>query len=481
MEICDVCKCKLIDFYHFRLRSEEVRKLQTQAVSQQSEENISQLDSQVEDRTVYNTLQIIRNFVERHSVAEILEDETNEKLIINGSGNQLGSIRSETIEIDPIKRELKDERFFVKEESFDDILKIDPVPSPSSAHLEYSESEDDGFPNCDDEFAINSIERSQEEESHTETETTQTKKLSKSRPETYYGNKRKLLRNSGQAYINCKGKITEAKKMRSSCGMCRNRCMDKLTEGDRQMNFDTFYGLADVVKQRKFVFEHVSSRPPSRRRGTSSAQRSATLTYFLDRINSDGTKEKLKVCGELFKNTLIISSQFIKGILTKYAESGFADSRGKRIRPVSEAKKLAIEHVQKFPFFYIDGTMTKVQAYQLYTQECQEKDIQPIKCEIYRKLFDEHNNNFLKVDRIICHVCDSYYRGDEEVKSQLQKQFDEHTTVNKKCRDRALGRIRHKRRTERLRAERLAKRRLKDPTDQSCSKELASNSHYTLK
>jgi hypothetical protein len=277
-------------------------------------------------------------------------------------------------------------------------------------------------------------------------------------PEQWLCNKRKSLRNTGQSYRNTKGKIVAARKMRESCGSsCRSKCDTKISEEDRQREFDAFWSLGDVVKQRKFIHQRVTSSTPKRRKNETS-NRTLTHHFHLDRRNDDGTTQLVQVCKRMFRNTLAVSCQVIQGIVTKYALEGYSDTRGKFERKLTKAQQFAVEHVKKFPFFYIEQTMTKVQCYQMYQNECAELGIDPVKEGNYRDIFDKQNlGNFLKTEKITCDLCHRFYKADEEEKARLQKEHDDHISLgaNKKCRDRALGRLRHKRSQERKKAIRM--------------------------
>jgi hypothetical protein len=213
------------------------------------------------------------------------------------------------------------------------------------------------------------------------------------------------------------------------------------------MNFDNFWSLGDVVEQRKFIYSHIISKAPSRRKSlSSSSSRTVTLEFYLDKQDSKGHALLVHVCKKMFKNTLSVSNQVISQVIKKYAASNFTDSRGKHERKLTEAQELAKEHVQEFPFFYVEQTMTKVQLYNMYMDRCKEKNIIPVKESNYREIFDKYNSNsFLKSERILCDKCHRYFKATDEERAALQQEHDEHIAVDKKCRDRALGRIRHQR------------------------------------
>jgi hypothetical protein len=495
MEICELCKVKLVDFYHFKNRSKQVRKLQTE-INEHSQEKLQELDFLIEDKTVYNTLQIVRNYIEKYSVAEIKEDENEQRLIIipknensvepEKLNEQREPEKNELIDVSSIQdyEEVKQEELEPEylEDCLDDLIADDDEICDEEyyeikdlnqdqilqAEQNHSIADDDEYITNYDEDSETSYDLQQSASESASDSRKPSNPRRPRRPENWICNKRKTLRNSGQTYLSSKGKIVEAKQMRESCGTsCRAKCITKVSDADRQRAFDKYWALGDVVKQRKFIYMHIRSTEPKRRR-TETSNRSVTLQFYLETTDDYANAQLVQVCKKMFKNTLVISSQVIQGVVKKYAIEGFIDTRGKFERKLTEAQKFAVEHVKRFPFFYIEQTMTKVQCYQLYRDECLEKGIDPVKEGNYRDIFDKQNQgSFLKTEKISCEICHRYYKATDEERIDLQKEHDSHISlgVNKKCRDRALGRIRHKRAMDRKRAQRMALKDEQKATD----------------
>jgi hypothetical protein len=154
----------------------------------------------------------------------------------------------------------------------------------------------------------------------------------KSKPENWMRNQRKYAKNSGQSYVTSNGKCVEAKQMKGNCGEnCRIKCSSKITEDKRKMSFDHFYALADIVKQRKFLFDHMRSYEPKKLKHLATSQKGRTIQrhYFLD-VEKEGVIEDVQVCKHMFLNTFSISSQMIDTIYKKLkADNEFNDIRGK--------------------------------------------------------------------------------------------------------------------------------------------------------
>lgn len=119
MEICDLCKNKLTDFYHFKRKSADVRKMQEESLytPKSNSRSILDMDNKIEDKTTYDTVQIVRNFIEKYFVSSIKVVETDGKLIIMPS----------------IKDMMEPESILIKEEPENNVLDdFDIFPSSMS-------------------------------------------------------------------------------------------------------------------------------------------------------------------------------------------------------------------------------------------------------------------------------------------------------------------------------------------------------------
>lgn len=172
----------------------------------------------------------------------------------------------------------------------------------------------------------------------------------KSNPESWMRNKRKLAKNTGQPYIASNGKFIEAKQMKSNCGeSCRMNCTKKITEENRLKNFTYFYQLADIAKQRKFLFEHMKTYEPRRNKLPKNPLkiRAVQRSYFLNIPSETDENEMVQVCKLMFLNTFSISSQMIDTLHRKAINEGrFSDTRGKFDRKHSKAHDFACNMLQ---------------------------------------------------------------------------------------------------------------------------------------
>lgn len=81
--MCGECKTKLVEFYRFKKKSAIIEKLQEGTMfNDEISDKLHELDKQIEDKTIYSTLQIIRNYIEKNSVSSINVEESTKKLTI---------------------------------------------------------------------------------------------------------------------------------------------------------------------------------------------------------------------------------------------------------------------------------------------------------------------------------------------------------------------------------------------------------------
>lgn len=277
------------------------------------------------------------------------------------------------------------------------------------------------------------------------------------KPENWIRIRQRTARARGEEYISRQGKVIRARKLQPPCdSKCRFNCAEKLTEADRQKSFDTYWQLADFIKQRKYLFEHSKAEPVARRRGKKEhgIKRKFSLKFFLDIYRLDGSvKEQIKVCAKMFVNTLDICQNVIRTLHKKIITIGkVEDLRGQNRRKPSPGHLCAIAHVKNFPFFHIEKPMPLTQLYKLYEQECREKHIEPIREHTYRKIFADNNEcDFLKQDRMICYVCDKFYKLSEQEQVTKRVMYEQHIRSNEKCMQRARWRMSGRRKAERRR------------------------------
>jgi len=317
MVVCESCKTKLVDFYHFKLHSERVR-MNYKEFSGAYHENLQELDHQTDDKTVYSTVQIVRNFIARHSLTEIKEHETEMKLVITSKPKippvttsspttfqESISIKSEPMEIklEPIEIQIKEDPD--AEMPFLDFLRTfgdssEELTNSSEGSMSRLPAFEESTYFDGDKFVLRS---------EVPPKKLKEPKKRQRKPELWATNVQKKLRNAGQRYRSAKGYIVEARSMAGPCS-CRQECATKVNEKNRLMNFNHYWNLDEVCKKRHFISEHIKLERPMRAMKKARAL-SRLILHYLDVTNSDGSIEQIKVCKKMFLNTLDISNSVI--------------------------------------------------------------------------------------------------------------------------------------------------------------------------
>lgn len=272
-------------------------------------EKFQQLDPQNEDKAVYSTVQIVRNYITRHSIAEIKEYETDMKLVITPrpktapvtssptTFHESISIKSEPIDIQ-IKEDPDDIPFLDFLRTFGD--SSEELTNSSEGSLSRLPAFEESTYFNGDKFVLRS---------EVPPKKLKEPKKRQRKPELWATNVQKELRNAGKRYRSAKGYIVEARSMAAPCS-CRQECASKVNEKNRLMNFSSYWNLGDVAKKRKFIFDHIKLERPMRAMKKARAL-SRLILHFLDVMNSDGSIEQIKVCKTMFLNTLDISNTVI--------------------------------------------------------------------------------------------------------------------------------------------------------------------------
>lgn len=481
MVLCHSCNTCISDFWNFKTRTARAQRKfhppeNTKVKEEPEESNI----------VTYNTVDIVRNFIERHSIDSIHEE--GQRLIIYAANHKLNE-NLDGISSTEFLVEHQDEDISVKEEN-------DELPSDLTSILneETDELEQDCENNQDQDASMTDDElfKTTDEENSEFVKKEMVNSVTfisrvpiSDRPknpdslknyENWKRNKIKLARLKGEGYVTSSGKAIEARKMLAPCEGCRFKCSENVQEKDRRKAFDIYWNLGDLLLQRKYLFQHRQVQPVARRRGIRDDPnpRSFSGTYHLDTWNPDGTIVQKRVCERMFTATLGISRRIIRTVMEKALKKGVVQynhvSKIKQ-RTKPEGHELAIEHVQSDPFFHIENPTTIKGMYDLYVQECQEKCIEPLHISGYRVIFNEHNpGSFLKQDKVYCDVCDRYYKATEEEKQPLHARYQEHIAIHEKCMTRAKWRVRGARKRERQKQARLVAKAQKEQSEQNnCS------------
>ena len=88
--------------------------------------------------------------------------------------------------------------------------------------------------------------------------------------------KRKIQKDSGEAYTTYKGDPKPAKQLVAITCRCHLRCSQKLSLSERKHIFDEFYKLKDNDAQNKYLFGLIHKQAVKRKRAKASSIRSVT-------------------------------------------------------------------------------------------------------------------------------------------------------------------------------------------------------------
>jgi hypothetical protein len=443
MKICEQCQTTILNFYFLKSKVK------------QAQENFKLLeinpkpasDEDQNPQIVLHTLEIVKNFIE-HGIQSIFEDDNGKRLIIERlNANEISPKQehNETlIEQESEEFELKEEDFDVLEEEGSEQLDefpehdIETDYDSSGSKSDRFVSENVEFVERTPEYLINAFKPSE-------------KSSRPKDPSSWIRNIQRNARARGEEYKTNTGKIVPAKRMRSPCKEnCRYKCRTKISEEDREKNFQKYWESASFILQRKFIYEHRKTVPVQRRRFRTEGgkPREYSSHYFLDKHNRNGTVDQVQVCESMFLKTFDICRNIVSYLHKKVKTGKVQDLRGSKRRKLSPGHEAAIEQIKANPFYHIDNPMPMTKLFELYEQECRKNGIVPVKNHTYRKLFAEYNEcEFLKKEKFICQICDNYYNASDDEKKVLYEDYNQHLQDHEKCLQRAKGRVRSARKT----------------------------------
>lgn len=277
-QICLNCKKKIVDFFVFKRRNEEARK-------------------------IYRDSQYKALILEVTGDHEENSQNANDKIINNDDDDSTSM--PEFFNDDQIYLTFNDTTFDESQEVYNEESNEDFLEMPPLLFIK---------------APLESTEISEE---------TSSKIKRKLNPENWERTRRKIAKNMGKSYVATSGKIVEAKRMKEDCGIkCRMQCNTRINEITRLKNFNEFYNLADLELQRKFILDHIQIFEPKHTKISDNGKtRSIQRIFFLD---GEKEGEMVQVCNVMFKNTLRISSQMLDTIQFKLSSIGsMADLRGR--------------------------------------------------------------------------------------------------------------------------------------------------------
>lgn len=262
-------------------------------------------------------------------------------------------------------------------------------------------------------------------------------------PKQWKSNVRKRLHQTGQEYINARGKKIAAKNVQSACAKsCRFKCATSVLPELRQSIFNTYYSLNMGSYAKKMFIIHntkrqVTARPKTQRDENDEAKRQFSFKYFFH-VND----VKVRVCKRFFLGTLNISQKPVYNAHNEKSDCDTpkADMRGKsekcsRKHPVERTDTIR-KHILSFPLVqshycragsqkhYLEPGLTISKMYDLYVIFAEENDFDPLKKCMYYQIFEtEFNISFHVPKKDRCDKCEAFKASEERGDTSQEQQL----------------------------------------------------------
>ncbi|XP_039296243.1 uncharacterized protein LOC111058861 isoform X2 [Nilaparvata lugens] len=260
-------------------------------------------------------------------------------------------------------------------------------------------------------------------------------------------NAAKLKRNSGQAYVNSRGKSIDAKSVKPSCDLrkCRLKCSSKISEEQRALILNRFYDLGDVTRQRDWILKNIEKIEPKYRYAKEGSNRAFNVAYFLF-----CDENKIQVCRTFFLNTLNISKTVVSTALKKFKNNflepecrGKHENRKKNDDLLIQGMKDFINSIPRVESHYlrnqtareyIDGGKTLSDIHRDYQNECLRQNLPHGNYTAFRKVFIENFNiSFFVPKKDLCCLCEQFKNSPDD--NDLKKMHETHIKLKELARE----------------------------------------------
>ena len=234
---------------------------------------------------------------------------------------------------------------------------------------------------------------------------------------------RKQLRNSGKEYKSKDG-TQRPSRMMGSCS-CRMHCFSKVSEGQCEKLFDSFWDLGDFDKQNAFIFGHIKCFEPKRRRVEDPADSRKQNSFAFYVKNESGTD--IRVCKQAFLGIFGLQNSRgrVNNIMTHITSgSGVPkiDGRGRHHNRTNKSPQEVVEcvkaHIASFPQYqshysrryninrsYLGPELSIAKMHELY---CSNSNWPAASAALYRRIFCEHFNlGFATPKTDTCKKCEA--------------------------------------------------------------------------
>lgn len=249
-----------------------------------------------------------------------------------------------------------------------------------------------------------------------------------------------MKRNLGYSYKSSRGKNIKPRSLGAPCS-CKKNCRAKL-QGREDSIFHSFWDLASYEKQNTYLFSSITSIPKKRSyRKKIKRQESSRKLTFVYKVKINGID--VEVCKNEFLavHGLQNSAKRVRNITAQISEgrsTAKPDARGKhynRPNKISDEQLQSVfEHIESIPKYvshysrennpdrvYLDHDINISILYKdFYVLWCQEKQIEPVKEDRYRRIFCSKFNIGFKLPKVdTCATCDEHNNLIEANKGNL--------------------------------------------------------------
>jgi hypothetical protein len=275
-------------------------------------------------------------------------------------------------------------------------------------------------------------------------------KKRRSDPTLWQRNIRKEKVNKGLAYVNSNKINVQPKSVQKPCPpTCRLKCSEKITCGQREEIFRSFWVSGQKPLQWNYIANHiVNSRAIIHRSGS---KRLITKHYFLSLPPSEAhvSPTRMRVCQKFFLSTLNVSPKTVETAQAKFGRNNATvspDGRGKYERPHSpktlEMRNAVLEHINQFPKvpshycradstkIYVDSSLSVAIMYRLYV-EWLPKVTSKASQRQYRDIFGELNIGFHQPKKDQCNMCYGFNLTPAENRTQQQSDAQKQHLLNR--------------------------------------------------
>lgn len=263
----------------------------------------------------------------------------------------------------------------------------------------------------------------------------------------------KAARDSGQEYINAKGKQVNTRVIGRPCFNCKFKCSSRVNEHHRQAIFAQFWEIKNHSRQWDFITRHTKITDKKKCTTNWESRRKFSRFYF---FRIDGREER--VCKSMFVQTLGICDFWIRTAARKLGPGGSVspDKRGTNCKRTNiihaTAKQNVRDHIkclEKVPSHYCRASSNREylpaglnvrKLYKLYIEWFSEQNydgtVKAATERLYRDIFNkEFNICFYVPKKDQCDQCTKFKNSNSEEQTLLQADYDSHMSNKQAARD----------------------------------------------